>query len=270
MPVALFVKILSKGLPIPAAEHYRACHAPCGAGCVAGDAGDLQVRPIHFRALWNTPVTGDIPTDVLYCLPEWCVFIPTPGKTWQGNRLNGFFVHLDRNHEMRRTELRLVLDVTLPNGDNMKVSLPIIMGRGGVAESLASTLQWSAQPDPLATPMTEQERATAMNEVPSLVSLVLYLCSQNAEIRESGGGDRLPAYPEPKKTKKGPRLFPPDRPTHWEVGYRLGAALRRASTERIWEEPTGTHARRARTSAGLTGIRTGLANRLSRTLEPWY
>jgi hypothetical protein len=36
---------------------------------------------------------------------------------------------------------------------------------------------------------------------------------------------------------------PPDRPTHWEVGYRLGAALRRASAERSSEEPTGTHSR---------------------------
>jgi hypothetical protein len=121
--------------------------------------------------------------------------------------------------------------------------MPIIMGMGGVAESLAVTLQWSAQPDPLATQLTEQERAMAMKEVPALVSLVLYLCSENAEIRESGGDDRLPANPEPKKTKKGLRLFAPDRPTHWEVGYRLGAALRRASTERGSEEPTGTHAR---------------------------
>jgi len=121
--------------------------------------------------------------------------------------------------------------------------MPIIMGSGGVAESLAVTLQWSAQPDPLATQLTGQERAMVMKTVPALVSLVLYLCSENAEIKESGGGDRLPAYPEPKKTKKGLRLFAPDRPTHWEVGYRLGAALRRASTERGSEEPTGTHAR---------------------------
>ena len=39
-------------------------------------------------------------------------------------------------------------------------------------------------------------------EVASLVSLVLYLFSENAEIRESGG-DRLPAYQGPKKTKNG-------------------------------------------------------------------
>jgi hypothetical protein len=82
-----------------------------------------------------------------------------------------------------------------------------------------------------------------MKDVPSLVSLVLYLCSENAEIRESGGGHRRPAHPEPKKTKKGLRLFAPDRPTHWEVGYRLGAALRRESTARSADDATGTHAR---------------------------
>ena len=80
-----------------------------------------------------------------------------------------------------------------------------------------------------------------MELVPALVSLVLYLCSENAEIRESGDGDRLPACPEPKKTKKALQLFAPDRPTQWEVGCRLGAALRRASTERSSEEPAGTH-----------------------------
>jgi hypothetical protein len=82
-----------------------------------------------------------------------------------------------------------------------------------------------------------------MKEVPSLVSLVLYLCSENAEIRESGGGHRLPAYPQPKKTKKGLRLYAPDRPTHWEVGVRLGAALRRALSEPSSEKAAGTHTR---------------------------
>ena len=57
-----------------------------------------------------------------------------------------------------------------------------------------------------------------MKEVPTLVSLVPYLCSESAEIRESGGGERLPGYAEPKKSKKPLRLFPLDRTTHWEVG----------------------------------------------------
>jgi hypothetical protein len=105
-----------------------------------------------------------------------------------------------------------------------------------------STLRWSAQPDPLATQMNEQERAMAMQTVPSIVSLVLYLCSENAEIRNGGGDQRVPGYPKPKKTKKGLRIYAPDKPTHWEVGFRLGAALRRSAPGES-EGVGGTHAR---------------------------
>lgn len=44
------------------------------------------------------------------------------------------------------------------------------------------------------------------------------------------------------KTKKGLRLFPPERPTPWEVGYRLGAALSRAMTEARTPGSSGGHA----------------------------
>jgi hypothetical protein len=40
-----------------------------------------------------------------------------------------------------------------------------------------------ATPSP-ATQLTDDERAMAMKDVPAIESLVLYLCSENAEIRE--------------------------------------------------------------------------------------
>ena len=40
--------------------------------------GIYRFDPTTFDALWETPVTGDIPTEVLFHLPEWCVYIPTP------------------------------------------------------------------------------------------------------------------------------------------------------------------------------------------------
>ena len=89
------------------------------------------------------------------------------------------------------------------------------------------------------TPEGEIERLSA--DISPLVSLVLYLCSEAAEIREHGGGKRLPALPRPQKTKKGLKLFPPDHPNRWEVGYRLGAALRQARSEHEPTEATGTH-----------------------------
>ncbi len=80
------------------------------------------------------------------------------------------------------------------------------------------------------------------SDVSPLVSLVLYLCSQAAEIKEGGAGKRVPTRPKPQKTKKGMRIFAPDHPSRWEVGYRLGAALRQALSEHQPAEPTGTHA----------------------------
>ena len=71
--------------------------------------GIYRFDPTTFDALWKTPVAGDIPTEVLFHLPEWCVYIPTPDQTWQGANLNGFFAHLESDMNDRRTELRLVL-----------------------------------------------------------------------------------------------------------------------------------------------------------------
>jgi hypothetical protein len=65
-------------------------------------------------------------------------------------------------------------------------------------------------------------------QVTPIVSLLLYLCSANNDIRDSKGTNRLPKRPKAQKTKDGLKLFPPDAPTTWEVGYRIGAAIRKA------------------------------------------
>jgi hypothetical protein len=193
-------------------------------------------------ALWETPVTGDIPTEILFHLPEWCVYVTTPGKTWNGCTLHGFFAHLEQDANDRRTELRFVLDVTGPGGDDLVV-MPVHLGRGGVAEGLAAMMRESIRHAPIAVESPDGLVEGLTDEVSPLVSLVLYLCSQAAEVRDDRGGDRRPSRPLPVRTKKGVRLFPPERQTTWQVGYRLGAALRNspAGHERgAW--PSGTHA----------------------------
>jgi hypothetical protein len=93
-----------------------------------------------------------------------------------------------------------------------------------------------------------------------LLSLLLYLCADDAEI---GDGRRRPANPEPKRTRRhGWRLFPADGPRTWDVGVRLGAALRRgyqrAETEEREEAASGRarprpHIRRAHWHTFLAG-----------------
>lgn len=75
-----------------------------------------------------------------------------------------------------------------------------------------------------------------------IVSLLLYICTEAGEI---GDGIRRPLNPEPVRTRHGSRLFPPDRPTTWDVGVRMGAALRRTHQyePRIDSLPTGRRLR---------------------------
>jgi hypothetical protein len=42
-------------------------------------------------------------------------------------------------------------------------------------------------------------------------------CSPTAEYRDAAGRARRPTNPKPKKTHRGPRLFPSDEPVVWEV-----------------------------------------------------
>lgn len=67
-----------------------------------------------------------------------------------------------------------------------------------------------------------------------MLNMVLYLCAANADL---GGMDR-PEKPKPVRTKKGWKLFPPDKPRTRDVGSRIGAALRAAHIDRQTDTPT--------------------------------
>jgi hypothetical protein len=41
------------------------------------------------EAIADTPRNGELPADLLFHLPEWCVYIETPGRCWRGRRLYG-------------------------------------------------------------------------------------------------------------------------------------------------------------------------------------
>ena len=45
--------------------------------------GVYRFDPAVAEAVAATPLEGELPTDLLYPLPEWCVYIETPGRTWE-------------------------------------------------------------------------------------------------------------------------------------------------------------------------------------------
>lgn len=177
--------------------------------------GMYRFDPALFPHIWSTPVSGDIPVEVLYQMPEWCVYVETPDTM-----LKGFFAHLEWDINHRRPELRLLLD-----SNESLIPVPLHIGQYSLEEAIERALDQSrTYASVLGMEMPSGAKGDIAELVEPCVSLLLYLCSQNGEI----AGDGVPGNPKPKKTKKGWRLFPAQKQKVWDVGVRMGAGLRRA------------------------------------------
>ena len=179
--------------------------------------GIYRFDPDLFAALVDTPLTGDLPCDLFYRLPEWCVYVETPGLRWLDSELYGFFAHLEWDANDGRAELRLLIDSA-----TMLLPLPLHLGSWTLNEAVNRMMTEAAKYAPISKQDTAQP--AILKHLPALISLLLYLCSENADLPSR------PANPQPKRTKHGWRRFAPAKTRVWEVGVRLGAALRNAHT----------------------------------------
>jgi hypothetical protein len=227
--------------------------------------GIYRFDPDVYQEIIATPVTGDIPHEILFELPEWCVYIETPGMMAEHEqKVMGFFAHLEYDVKEERKELRLLLDVDGPKGP-LLVPYPLHLGSWSLDESINRmeakarenvAKAYGSGVEPSESDMVSHADIRAFCE--PLLSLLLYLCSSNGEIGDSG---RRPANPRPVKTKRGPRTFSAAQVITWDVGVRMGAAIRRGrmtpAREPYEGEPTGrmvrSHIRRAHWHGYWTG-----------------
>lgn len=178
--------------------------------------------------LASTPIDGTLPAAALTHLPQWCVYIETPGfeAPVDGSmaRLHGVFAWLDRTEGSDHDTLMLSLDI-----EGVGLSTTLIPLAGTLDDALASTLRsWErARSLDLAEGAPARWESNFRRFVPPLLNLVLFLCSSSAEFRAEGGGARRPSLPVPVRQSNGKwRILPPSKPTLWRVGSRAGARLR--------------------------------------------
>lgn len=254
LPIAGWIAIASQGRQYTL-EHSREASTLAAVGAWRLTQGIYRFDPELYAQLVDTSITGDIPADVLYRLPEWCIYIEMPqlvrdesGAHYyardvshetapEPDAIHGFFAHLEHDVNTGATELRLLLD-----SDGGLQPIALHLGSWSLAESVdrfSAVATRNALDAGLAVaPITQDMRVALAETAKPCLSLLLYLCSQNAEI---GDGSRAPANPLPKRTKRGWRIFGAERVTTWDVGVRLGAALRRAYSAAA-EAGDGTHA----------------------------
>ena len=193
-----------------------------------------------YEYVIETPLSGEIPHQVLQQMPEWCLYVETPDGNYIGMKMLGFFAHLDFDINDGRAELRLVID----GEDGSLLPVMIHLGPWSLEEAVRKAhavmidrMKMSGvfgnYPEALITGL----EAHTQSSLAPLISLLLYICSQSGEV---GDGARRPSNPSPKRTKKGMRLFSAERVTEWGVGVRMGSALRRTiGTETSEQKPQG-------------------------------
>jgi len=206
--------------------------------------------PDLFESVVDTPFEK-LPSEVFYHLPEWCVYVEIPEAFQDRYGIRGFFVHLEYDPNSQKTELRFLTDRT--EDDLMAYILEL--GKPTVTEAIDAIVVTKTFLD---NPKEMTERLT--NVVQPLIALTTYICSVNADVRHLTDKDKRPVRPRPVKTKKGLRLFPPDRVSEWRVGFRIGAALRKARAQAEQETSerrtsSAPHVRRAHWHSFWTGKR---------------
>ena len=178
--------------------------------------GVYRFDPELYKALITQSLNGNIPNECLYRLPEWAVYVETPGLTIYNRTVAGFIAHMDFNLHDKSVDLQFLLfwkDAIQPK----PIALPL--GDGGLSEALD---RLDAIDSLFNIPRDRQIGVSDAyrKALSSMMQLVLYLCSDQPD---------MPSIPRPRQTFSG-GVRSPSEVRQWDVGERIGAALRKASS----------------------------------------
>jgi hypothetical protein len=261
--------------PTPDMVAHEACTL-AGFAAWRATQGIFRYDATLAAALVDTPLTGDLPVSALTHLPHWCVYIETPGRTMPllsggSCALHGCYAWMNWFAAENRVELMLGLDTDQPYP---QLPVSVVPLAGTLEESIrAVQAEWQDNYEAGLVSSPPSARFTqGTPRLSPLIALLLYLCAEDAEI---GDGTTRPTPPQATKTKQGWRLFPANAPTMWDVGVRIGAAIRRAqqaetSGGRSADERSRprAHIRRAHWGTYWTGPRSEQQTAVLRWLPP--
>jgi hypothetical protein len=188
-----------------------------------------------------TPMTDEIPTELLYRLPEWGIYIEAPPNGLWPDELLGVFVHLEYDSLSGEHELRLFGD---PANKGTDLIIPLhISGSSTIEEMLSAAIRTAtamARSQNMNVDIYELTNAFSEGQIDQIstwlapiISCIMYLCTNDADIIEAT------TVHQKNRTQN-----PLARARQKDVGFRIGAALRSTKTrtqDAAPHEPTGRH-----------------------------
>jgi len=183
-----------------------------------------------FDELVESSLEGEIPSEVLFQLPEWCVYVELPESSY-----DGFFCFI--NHDIDSPVPTLTFLLTLPNKEIRY--LRIKLGKWTINEALNRYFDELKKKRESEGKTIEIEMDPNSTEVAMmLVNLVLYICTPDADY-EKNEHTGFSSRKGIKKNKTGAAK----NPKIWEVGVRIGSVLRKAKARSNFPSTgQGTHA----------------------------
>ena len=179
-----------------------------------------------YSELLETEVIA-LPRDVLLKLPEWCVYIElnnAPSK--------GVFAHLQFDPADKSEKLCLTFDTT-GNTDGLWTIQLNLIDSLKYEQAEAKKDRENQTSDSTTELLGTQLSGSA--GLSGVLSLLLYLCSANADYQEAGAASNSKTRGVVRKkvtAPKGPTASwnnaPPKQDKRWEVGYRIGPVLRKS------------------------------------------
>lgn len=267
LPMAAWYAIVSEGNEMPL-HMISDVSSLAAMGSWRVTQGVYQFDTDLSEALNTTTLIGEMPTDVLLRLPEYCLYIQGNNLTWLGDEITGFWVHLEWDANTERRELRLLLDTE-------QMLIPQILHLGpwtvtGAVDRACAEAAKQAQLNNLPGIDNAELVQRVAADLQPLLARILYICSDEPDIIDRKQPDYMPQRPKPKRTKKGWRIFPPNKIRVWTVGDALGEQLRSYANSEEAQQRSGPkpHIRRAHWHGYWTGPRDGGQKFIYKWLPP--
>lgn len=222
--------------------------------------GIFRVDQTLMAALIETPIDAAVPVDVLLRLPGWCIYLELDQLPTFRGAARGVWVSLEPAdpREIGSVYLQLLFDTERDMVTSLDERSMLLVALKLSGDSILAALD-QTYPD------LSPAHGRVSSIVTPVISLLLYLCSQGADLSR-GGVPGTPAMPVPVSTRRrGERLFPAAAPEVWDVGARMGSALRAAFAAAPRAEGSGglgasviPHVRRPHWHTILSGKRKGV------------
>lgn len=199
-----------------------------------------------YKEVIKSPIPLDTPMSIYERLPEWCVYIllPNDSKLFSEGgmfgisceRARGFFVYMDYDGSPKNRKLCISVDYIakkpnfLPFTLYLKEGVTIEDAMLDFYKSMKDNAEKSSNKLSMEELVAIKDGIAKDGEkVRTILSLLLWLCAEEPDITNIQGepvtGEqlRLPRYAINKKTK---RFIPPNNPTVFQLGKRLGSEIR--------------------------------------------